>query len=172
MHVRLLSQLSPEDAHQLFGWGENIFDTAHLNLTYRSKDPRDRRFVLYDEADAPVSHAAVLAHHALANGKQVLIGGIGGVVTVPTARRHGHASLLVRRATDFLRDEWLVDFALLFCIDRMVGYYERLGWRQTECDVLIDQPSGPLPCPFHVMTMPFKPEFTTIESLALRSASW
>ena len=65
--VRLVEQLSPEEADRLFRWGENIFDTAHLNLTYRPKDPQDRRFVLYDELNVPVSHAAVLKHYAQAN---------------------------------------------------------------------------------------------------------
>ncbi len=172
MQVRLLEQLSQEEGDRLFRWGENIFDTAHLNLTYRTKDPADRRFVLYDELNAPVSHAAVLRHRARANGRDVLIGGIGGVVTIPGARRRGYAARLLGDATAFLRDEWKADFALLFCIDRMVDYYGRLGWRNVECDVLIDQPSGRSPCPFHVMTMPFKPEFETIEDLDLGSASW
>ena len=170
--VVLVDQLSPEDADRLFRWGENIFDTAHLNLTYRAKDPRDRRFVLYDEEGAPVSHAGVLTHNARANGKAVLIGGIGGVVTVPGARRCGHAALLLRHATDFLRKEWKADFALLFCIDRMLPYYQRLGWRKVSCDVLIDQPSGRLPCPFHVMTIPFTSEYETIDALDLGSPSW
>jgi hypothetical protein len=47
LDIRVVEQLSPEENRQLFGWGENIFDTAHLNLTYRAKDSRDRRFVLY-----------------------------------------------------------------------------------------------------------------------------
>jgi len=170
--VRLVEQLSPEEAHELFGWGENIFETAHLNLTYRAKDPSVRHLVLYNDSHAPVSHAAVLPHHARANGQDALIGGIAGVVTVPGARRRGHASLLVRRATAFLRDEWHADFALLFCIDRRVGFYERLGWREVSCEVLIDQPDGKVSCPFHVMMVAFDPRFTTIEDLELGSPSW
>ncbi len=170
--VRLVEQLSAEEADRLFSWGENIFNTAHLSLRYRPKDPHDRRFVLYDELNAPVSHAAMLTQPARANRKQVVIGGIGGVVTIPSARRRGHATLLLRHATDFLRGEWKVDFALLFCIDRMVGYYERLGWRKVSCEVLLDQPAGKVPSPFHVMTIPFKPEFEIIDSLDLNSASW
>lgn len=172
MQVRLVEQLSPEEGDRLFRWGENIFDTAHLNLTYRAKEATDRRFVLYDELNAPVSHVAVLTHRARANGTDVLIGGIGGVVTIPGARRRGHAARLLGDATAFLRDEWKVDFALLFCIDRMVEYYARLGWRTVQCGVLIDQPSGRRRCPFHVMTIPFRPEFETIDALDLGSASW
>lgn len=122
--------------------------------------------------DRPVSHAAALTHRAGVNGKHVLIGGIGGVVTIPDARRRGYAAMLVRHATGFLRDHWNADLAVLFCIDRMVGYYERLGWRKVSCDVAIDQPSGKVPCPFQVMTIPFKPELDTIEELDLGSPSW
>jgi len=170
--IRLVRQLSPAESDQLWGWGENIFGTANLNLTYRPKNGEELRFVLYTEPEGPVSHAAVLKHLARANGRQVLVGGIGGVVTIPAAQRHGHAARLVRHATHFLREEWKVDFALLFCIDRMSGYYERLGWRKVGCEVLIDQPAGKVPSPFHVMTIPFKPEFEIIDSLDLDSASW
>jgi hypothetical protein len=52
------------------------------------------------------------------------------------------------------------------------AYYERLGWREVACEVLLEQPTGAIRCPFNVMSVPFKPEFTTIESLDLGSASW
>ena len=171
LDIRVVEQLSPEETRQLFGWGENIFDTAHLTLTYRAKDSRDRRLVLY-EAQVPVSHAGVLQHHGRANGRQALIGGIGGVVTVPAAQRRGYAGQLLRHAAAFLRDEWKVDFALLFCIDQRVRFYQRLEWAEVPGEVLIDQPHGKVPCPFHVMTLAFKPEFSRIEALDLGSPSW
>ena len=54
----------------------------------------------------------------------------------------------------------------------MRGFYERLGWRRVECDVLLDPPAGKLPSPFHVMTLPFKPEFEIIDGLDVDSAPW
>ena len=115
----------------------------------------------------PVSHAGVLQHHGRANGRQALIGGIGGVVTVPAAQRRGYAGQLLRHAAAFLRDEWKVDFALLFCIDQRVRFYQRLEWAEVPGEVLIDQRHGKVPCPFHVMTLAFKPEFSRIEALDL-----
>ena len=171
LEIRQVQKVSPEESDQLWGWGDNIFGTAHLNLTYRPKTGDEVRFVLYADSH-PLSHVAVLKHSARANGRPVLIGGIGGVVTNPAAQRRGHAALLVRHATNFLRERWTVDFALLFCIDRMYGYYERLGWRKVSCEVLIDQPAGKIPSPFHVMTIPFKPGFEILDSLDLESASW
>jgi GNAT superfamily N-acetyltransferase len=169
--IRQATQLSPEETQRLFGWNDNIFATAHLNLIYRPKDGIVR-FVLDNGAEGPLSHAAILKHQAIANALPALIGGIGGVVTIPEAQRRGYATSLVRHATAFLRDDWQVDLALLFCIDRMVGFYQRLGWRQLSCDVLIDQPSGKIPCPFHVMTLGFKPQFDKVHSIELGSAPW
>lgn len=54
----------------------------------------------------------------------------------------------------------------------MRGYYERLGWRKVACEVLIDQPTGKMPSPFHVMTIPFRSALEIIHSLDLGSASW
>jgi hypothetical protein len=172
IEIRQVRQLSPEDAKRLMGWGDNIFGTAHLQLTYREKQTDDVRFLLYANGDGPFTHAAALRHHAHANGRSVLIGGIGGVVTIPDAQGRGYATQVVRHVTSFLCDEWKVDFGLLFCIDRMLPYYQRLEWRKVMCEVLLDQPDGKVVCPFHVMALPFKPEFDTINDLNLGSASW
>ena len=172
MNIRRVRQLSSEESSQLWGWSDDIFGTAGLNLTYRPKNGQELRFILDDDVAGPVSHIAILKQHARANGRPVLIGGIGGVLTIPAFQGRGHATRLVRHATDFLREKWKVDFALLFCIDRMRQYYERLGWQKATCEVLIDQPTGKIPSPFHVMTMAFSPEFETIHNLDLDSASW
>ena len=172
LEIRQIQQLSADESRQLWGWSEDIFGTAHLNLTYRPRDGQELRFVLHDDVAGPVSHVAVLKHHARANGRHVLIGGIAGVVTIPAFQRGGHAARLVRHATTFLRDEWKVDFALLFCIDRVRHYYERLGWQKVTCEVLIDQPDGKILCPFHVMKTSFNPEYETLQSIDLDSASW
>jgi GNAT superfamily N-acetyltransferase len=171
LEVRQVTQLSPAEAQRLFGWSPDMFGTGDLNLTYRSKEGVVR-FVLCAGDDGVVSHTAVLKHHATANGAPALIGGIGGVVTIPSVQGRGYAAALVRHAADFLRDEWAVDFALLFCIDRMVPYYGRLGWRNVMCEVLIDQPAGRQRCPFNVMTLPFNAKFAVIDSIDLRSAPW
>jgi GNAT superfamily N-acetyltransferase len=172
LHIRQVPQLTQDDVRQLYGWGENIFGTAHLHLTYRAKDPNDLHFLLYAGDEGPLSHAAILKHRASVNGVPALIGGIGGVVTIPSAQRRGYAAMLVRHATEFLAHEWDVDFAMLFCIDRMVSYYARLGWRKVDCEVMLDQPTGKRPSPFHVMTLPFNERFHTINSIDLASASW
>ena len=144
-----LRRLSPEESLRLWGWGDDIFGTAHLKLAYRPKTGEEIRFVFYADTDGPVSHAAALKHRAHANGQPVLIGGIGGGVTIPAFQKRSYAARVVREATTFLRQEWHADLALLFCVDRLRAYYERLGWKKLTCEVLIDQPAGKVPSPFH-----------------------
>ena len=62
-----------------------------------------------------VSYVGAIERDCLHDSKQVRIGGIGGVMTHPDARRKGMAALGIARAIDF--------FSLL-------GYYTRLGWRE------------------------------------------
>jgi GNAT superfamily N-acetyltransferase len=170
VEIKQVATLTDDQRRQLFGWGDNIFNTVHLALTYRAT--ADTHFLLFANGHGPLSHAAVLKHHAPVNGQSALIGGLGGVVTIPEAQRRGHAATLVNHAADFLRRQWNVDLALLFCIDPMVHYYEKLGWHTVTCPVLIDQPGGKIPSPFHVMTLPFDERFRVIESIDLGSPSW
>ena len=94
LEIRQMSQLSPSEAHRLWGWSDDIFGTVGLNLTYRSKDGVIR-FVLSTGDQGAVSHVAVLKHQAAANGSAALIGGIGGVVTIPGCNGVATRNLLV-----------------------------------------------------------------------------
>jgi hypothetical protein len=47
-----------------------------------------------------------------------------------------------------------VDVSLLFCLPRIVPYYERLGWRPIEQPIQIDQSSGRIEAPIPVMVYP------------------
>ena len=172
VEIRQVDNLSKDDLQRLMGWGDNIFGTAHLDIVYRPKDGTERRFVVYVDGDGPLSHAAVLRHTATVNGSIALIGGIGGVVTVPEAQRRGYATLVVGHATDFLQHEWKTDLAMLFCIDRMLNFYEDLGWAKVTCPVLLEQPKGKIPSPFHVMAKYFNLTFQPIQNIDLGCSSW
>ena len=171
LDIRLVEQLTLEEKHQPLRLGRE-----HLRYgASQSHLPREgftHRHSLYHETLVPVSHAGVLRHDAHANGRRVLIGGVGGVVTVPGARRRGHAGQLLRHAAAFRRDEWKVDFALLFCIDRKGGLLPAARMGRSLVRSPPHQPDGKIPCPFHVMTLAFKPEFSRIDVLDLGSPSW
>jgi len=89
-----------------------------------------------------VSHVGLLTRQGTINDSPVLIGGIGGVKTHPTARRRGYARAGVDHAIKFLRTKLAVDFSLLVCREEVVSYYARLGWHHFTGDLLVDQLAG------------------------------
>src|SRR5260370_28744789 len=105
MEIKQVDALTDAEQQKLFGWGEDIFGVGPLTLHWRTKDVR---FVLYDNGE-PVSHASILMHSVNVNGQPVSVAGLGGVVTVPGARRKGFARQLVQHAMRFAEDEWKVD---------------------------------------------------------------
>src|SRR5690349_6601963 len=87
-----------------------------------------RAFLRDDNGDL-VSHAGLIVREAICNGRAVRIGGIGGVLTDPSARRRGYAERVILRGLEFFGGQ-KVDFGLLVCEARLLPYYGRLGWSE------------------------------------------
>jgi hypothetical protein len=81
--IRQTTALTNEEKQQLFGWGEDIFGVVPLSLSWR---PKDFHFLWYSDGK-PISHVGVLKHVISVDNEPVTVGGIGGVVTVPSAQR-------------------------------------------------------------------------------------
>ncbi|MEM8611427.1 MAG: GNAT family N-acetyltransferase [Cyanobacteria bacterium P01_H01_bin.105] len=147
--IRQTKSLTDKEKQQLFGWGENIFGVRTLNLSWR---PKDLHFLFYLDGE-PTSHVGILKHVITVHGESVMVGGIGGVVTVPAAQKKGFARRLLQHTANFLEREWQVAAGLIFCLPGMVAYYEALGWQTVEGSVLIEQPNGKIPSPLQVMVL-------------------
>ena len=148
--IRQATVLSNDELQRLFRWSADAFGVAHLGLQWR---PKETRFLL-DVAGEPVSHVGLLKHVVRVGGHPVIVAGFGGVVTVPSARGRGHATALMKHATQFVTAEWQVRAGLLFCLPRLIPYYARLGWRMLDETVNVQQPSGTLLTPIPVMVLP------------------
>ncbi len=142
--------LDPEDKRVLFEWGQNIFGVEDALLQWR---PKDTHFILEVEGRVG-SHVGVLKHTVSAGGVPVVVGGVGGVVTVPEMQGHGLAQKGMRHAAAFMCEEMGVEFGLLFCLDRLKGFYESLGWQHVPERVEVEQESGPIEAPFNMMVLP------------------
>jgi predicted N-acetyltransferase YhbS len=150
VEIRFADRLTEEERQALFGWGENIFGVEDAHYRWR---PKDLHFITEEDGRA-VSHVGVLKTEVKAGGREVTVGGIGGVVTIPEAqgRRHVHAAM--RRAADFLCGELGVEFGMLFCLPRLAPFYARQGWQLIEEEVEFEQPTGKVVSPFRVMVLP------------------
>ena len=65
-----------------------------------------------------VSHVGAVTRLCLCDGKEIPIGGIGGVITHRSRRGKGYASVGISRIIEFLRLDWQVHMSLLFCAPR------------------------------------------------------
>ena len=146
--------LSDGENAALFGWSSAIFGST-FGLTWRAP----AFHVVGLVHGAPVSHVGGLTHTVHAGGREVRVGGVGAVVTLPAFRGRGFAETLLRAAADGFAAEGLA-FAVLFCPERMLPYYSRLGWKPVDDAVTVLQNGSALRCPVPAMT------------LALSGAQW
>ena len=167
--IRQVLALSESDRQRLFGWGPDMFGVEHLQLSWRPN--RDWRFILLVD-NQPVCHVAILKHSILVAQQALMVGGIGGVVTIPQAQGQGYAQALLDRVEQFLCREFQVDFGLLFCRDPLVSFYEQRGWQPISNLVCIDQPAGQVETPLHVMVYPCQRNAFPAGTVILNSLPW
>jgi hypothetical protein len=151
IELRMVDSITPEERQRLVGWGENVFGTLDPPLEWRKEGLR--HIMLYDGGQL-MSHVGVLERHTVTVGDApVTVSGIAGVVTAGDGHGRGYATRAIRLAHDIMRDEMGVDFGILFCFDRLIPFYERLGWAKVAAPVYVDQPSGRTLMPLNTMVL-------------------
>jgi hypothetical protein len=148
--IRVTETFTDDDRHHLAGWGENVFGTLDVPLEWRS---RDCHIMLYDDSYL-ASHVGLLKQTITVGGRPVVVGGVGAVITVLDRQGRGFARAAMRFAHDYMCDQLGVEFGMLFCFERLVPFYEPLGWRRLDVPVWVDQPSGPVEMPMVTMVRP------------------
>ena len=129
--------------------------------------------LIRDAEDRLVSHVGALTRLASCDGAEILIGGIGAVMTHPAQRRKGYAAAGVARASEFLQDELQIDLALLFCGPRMLRYYERFGFRNFAGDTFVLRGGKRVQIPrSEVMVKPGMKALPQCAALDLRGLPW
>jgi hypothetical protein len=128
---------------------------------------------LWDNEGVLVSYVGVHVRDATCDGRPILIGGVGGVKTRPSARGRGFAGLGLRRAIKFFDQHSKVDFALLVCEPRLLGFYERLGWHEFHGQLRVQQRGIPVNFTFNrVMTYPIGAEVPDSGVIDLCGPPW
>lgn len=145
------AELNDRERKILFGWGEDVFDSARLGLTWR---PAEHCLVCLDPRGEPVAHCGLLQHEITVGTRSLRVGGVGGVITVPARRGEGQATRLMHEAARIMTDEWQVAFGLLFCHRELETFYSALGWQRLSEPVTIEQPAGRCESPSTAMILP------------------
>jgi aminoglycoside 2'-N-acetyltransferase I len=104
--------------------------------------------------DALVSHVGILQREVRAGERSVRVAGLYTVMTAPEWRGNGFATEALRVAVDFMRAELGADFGLLLCPDRVLPFYNSLGWHRVEEIVVFDQPAGKTVSELNALVLP------------------
>src|SRR5690348_9101558 len=100
--------------------------------------PKTIHTLVRDERGLLTCHVGGLFRPVLVDRRPVKIGGIGGVMTAPLARRQGHARKAMATLSRHLVAQQ-ASFLLLFCASSLRGFYERLGWRPFSGTAVVEQ---------------------------------
>ncbi len=148
--IRFAETLTDGEREALFGWGKDIFGIEDADYRWR---PKETHFIT-EEGERAISHVGLIKTKVRAGGREVAVCGVGGVVTVPEAQGRQLVHAAMREAARYMCAEPDVEFGMLFCMPRLAPFYERQGWRLVEDEVVIEQPSGDVVWPYHVMVLP------------------
>lgn len=165
------TRLTAAQKRTLYHWGEDIFGVSGIDTA----GLRWREFLtgfLLTVDGQPTSYFRALSQVCCVNGAPVLVGGLGGLVTLPSAQRRGYGSRLVKAALTALRDHWHVEAALAFCLDPLLAFYRRLGALVIPCPVIVESETGPRAAPFHALWWPFRNDLWPVTTFDLRSPLW
>jgi len=88
------------------------------------------------------------------DGKDVLVGGLGAVMTAPEHHQKSFSSIALREAERIIFDEMNAEIGFLLCLPDLVPFYIRRRWQLIECPVEIDQPTGKVVWPECAMLLP------------------
>jgi GNAT superfamily N-acetyltransferase len=139
--------LTEEQRQHLFYFEDDVFSLASYALQW---EPKVRFFQVY-ESGKLVANAGLVGRTVMAGGHSLSVAGLGSVVCRPEARGKGHARAAVTAAIQHARDSMKAPFGMLFCLPRLVPFYERMGWARLDEPVLIEQSAGTVRSPLEVM---------------------
>jgi len=161
--IRVESTLTDEQEAAILALGD-IWQAAHLGLTWR---PKDEHIVRYVDGEF-AAKVSILKHSVLIDREAVLVAGVGGVLTMPAFQGQGHAAALLH----YHREHVKVPFGMLFCRTELVPFYARFGWQLIEDTVYIQQPQGTIISPLHVMSTSFGAQPWPKGTVHLNSQPW
>ena len=118
------------EAVEKLPWGQVKWADAELRVLIEAPD------------EGLACHVGIFFRSVTWNGRQVHIGGIGGVATRPDCRRRSYASIALNAAVQTMRDHDAAQFALLFCEPHNFDFYQSRGWHPFAGEIYAEQGSG------------------------------
>lgn len=86
-----------------------------------------------------VSNVGLITRTIRVAGSPLVIGGIGGVATLPIYQRSGYARQLMDESSRFMHSHREYEYGMLFCSNERIPYYNRCGYRVIDNPVFVLQ---------------------------------
>jgi GNAT superfamily N-acetyltransferase len=134
---------------------DHLFKVQFGHTSYQWAPPQWPALTYVDAALA--SYLRIFERTLSVGGQMLRVSGVGGVMTLPEWRQRGLASLTLRRAAEFMRNELHVEFALLLCRDEVAPVYTKLGWQIVASPTTFEQPTGRTTYPRNTIVLRFSP---------------
>ena len=133
-------------------WERRLFGTTRVVQTHTFERTGYCNVLVYSDTQL-VSFLTTIRRQALFDEQRVILGGVSSVMTPPEHQGNGYASRAVREAERIIFDDIGADCGALLCEERLLPFYERLGWKAVTCRVEITQPSGKVMWPERIMLL-------------------
>ena len=151
IQTKRVSELSNEEIAFIRHWESRLF--GDIPAVKAFKHALSSWHILAWDQGSIVAHLAITQAQAIINDKQLKVGGIVTVFTIPTHRQLGFASTILQEAEQFIFNNMEVDIGMLFCPSEMVAFYAKRDWVLLEQEVWVKQPSGKVIWPEETMVL-------------------
>jgi GNAT superfamily N-acetyltransferase len=153
MQLAEMETLTSRDWDELVAGEREPFGHEGEQLTWRNK----QRYVGVRDREGRLLAAAgvVLAEVRVGAGTRFPVAGIGGVIVTRDARGRGLGRAVIEAALEIARG-LPAERAMLFCLPRNMGLYERFGFEPIEAAVRASQASGTVEMALRGMWAPLR----------------
>jgi predicted N-acetyltransferase YhbS len=154
VEIRRLSDLTPDEMAEVEQVDRAAFGHGGPEFPQVKAWAQGEWLIAAKSQGQIVSQALILVREASVGGQALLLGGVGGVGTLPEKRGLGLAGAVMAKAGEFMQTELGVDFGLLVCVQERVALYSRSGWQVAAGPMEFDQPGGKLTWQAVTMILP------------------
>jgi RimJ/RimL family protein N-acetyltransferase len=139
VQIKPASELSPDEHKRINYLLERVFgDDPYNSLSYAKMEWN----VLIYVGKVLASNVEIVQRTVTVDGQPLLVGGIGGVATLPEYRGRGLATRGMTAGVKFMKDELSLEYGLLITGSRRRTFYEGMGWQVIPEPAYFDQPTG------------------------------
>lgn len=141
LHIKIVERDGATSREEIASLSAAVYPPEVLNrVVWRDVQsaPAVCRVVIYD-GDTVVATSGVVFRQGTFDGKPTRIGGVCGVMTLPSARGRGFGRAATTACQKMIDRAPKCDFGLLFCEPTNFDFYSRLGWTFFDGTVIAKQ---------------------------------